>query len=61
MVLNRQDIIRHISDTLDPEELIDRLGLDIETLAHKLAPEIMDNLSAFSDIYDPSEGEEELE
>lgn len=57
-MLNKNDILQHIIDSIyDPEELIDRLGLDVEQLVYKLETEIMSSLDAFEDIYS-SDGEE---
>lgn len=56
-MLNKNDILQHIIDTLEPEEVIDRLGFDIETLIYKLEPEIMSKLDAFEDIYSSEEDE----
>jgi len=61
MTLSKYDILRHISDSLDPEQILDRLQIDSERLTEVFAKEIMDSLEEFDDVYDPSLGEEELE
>ena len=51
-MLNKVDILRHISDALDPDDLIDRLRLDTADLVTAFREEILDNLGRFSDVYD---------
>jgi len=61
MTLSKYDILRHISDSLDPEQILDRLQIDSERLTEIFAKEIMDSLEEFDDVYDPSLGEEDFE
>jgi len=57
MTLLQSDIMQRIADTLDPEEIIDRLGMTSETICVQLQVAIMSNLDAFDDIYsDDTEG-----
>jgi len=51
------DILKRIYTSLDPDELVDRLGIDIETLVYKLESEIMSKLDAFEDICSSDEDE----
>ena len=51
-MLNKADILRHITDSLDPDDLVDRLRLDTEDLVTAFREEILDNLGRFSDVYD---------
>ena len=51
MTLYKKDILQHITDSMDQEELIDRLGISMESLVQILSSDIMRSLDSFSDIY----------
>lgn len=46
------DILESISEALDPEEVIDRLGISSQDLCNSLADEIEANLDKFYDVID---------
>ena len=55
MSKNIGDILIQIKDRLDPDELVDRLGLTTEELCDVLVDYISDNLDKFEDIYNEEE------
>lgn len=55
MNVDVSDIVEKIKDRLDPEELIDRLGLTTEELCDILIDYIEEKLTRFSDIYEEDE------
>jgi AraC-like DNA-binding protein len=48
---NFTDILEHISEALDPEDIVDRLGISSKELCDKLADEIEAKIEAFEDVY----------
>jgi len=46
-----QQILRNISDTLDPDQILSRLDMSSEELIELIQPTIVDNLVQFRDIY----------
>ena len=52
MSKNIGDILDQIRDRIDPEELVDRLGLTTEELCDILVDQIAEKLEKFEDIYD---------
>jgi AraC-like DNA-binding protein len=57
----KRDILQHIADALDVEDIIDRLGLSSEEVCKHFHREIMNNLEAFDDVYSEDEADEEDE
>jgi len=49
------DVLVQIRERVDPEELIDRLGLSTEELCDILVDHIGEKLYKFEDIYDEQE------
>ena len=47
-----QDILKNISTSLDPEEILGRLDMSSEELVELIQPTILDHLDQFLDIYD---------
>ena len=47
-----EDVLRCIKEKVDPEELVDILGLTTEELCEYLAEEINSKIERFEDIYE---------
>ena len=52
MTLNGYDILDKISERCDPDEILDRLGINSEELVQILATQIFSKLGSFDDIVD---------
>lgn len=55
--MNEYDLIQRIIDTLDTDELLDRLDIGIEELAPILHNAIIANINKFEDLGDTYEEE----
>ena len=49
-MISKNEIIRRISDGIDPDDLVDRLGLETEDIVRKFFDNILDNLDDFEDV-----------
>lgn len=52
------DILETISNTLDPEEIVERLGISSVDLCDALADQIEDNLQRFYDLIGEEDNDE---
>lgn len=55
MTSDLSDIIRVIGDSLDQDEIVERLQLSNEELCSLLSEQILDNLHNFEDVYTDGE------
>ena len=46
----KEDVLQKIATSLDPDEIIDRLGMTSEALCELIGDKILDNLSEFDDV-----------
>ena len=49
-MINKQEIIKRISESLDPDDIVDRLNLEPEDIVRKFIDKILDNLDDFEDV-----------
>lgn len=52
MTINENDLLERISDSVDQDEILERLNLETSFIVDKFKEEILDNLEKFDDIYD---------
>lgn len=52
MTVNENDLLERISDSVDQDEILERLNLETSFIVDKFKEEILDNLEKFDDIYD---------
>lgn len=52
-----KEILQRIADSMDAEEFIDRLGVNMYQVVAKFAKEVFEDLERFDDIYEGEEDE----
>lgn len=54
----KADILEKIAESVDPDDIIDRLQLTSEQLTQMLSDVIMDNLEVFDDVIELEEDDD---
>jgi hypothetical protein len=54
-MMDKTEILQYITDKVDPDDLVDRLGFSTEDLMERLKSDVLSNLHLFADLLEDDE------